>query len=99
MSRPDPVTTAPVSAPGRAKLYFVDYLRAALVVLVILHHTAITSGGSGSFYYTEPATDSTAYCGMLSQRLSLRSISGCLAHLNLPDVAHKTEFIRVCGFG
>jgi hypothetical protein len=42
------------------RLYFVDYLRAALVCLVILHHTAITYGGSGSFYYTEPATDSVA---------------------------------------
>jgi len=57
--------TAPTSAPSRIRLYFVDYLRAALVVLVILHHTAITYGGSGSFYYTEPATDSAA-SGLLS---------------------------------
>ena len=42
-----------------------DYLRAALVCLVILHHTAITYGGSGSFYYNEPATDSAA-AGLLS---------------------------------
>ena len=47
------------------RLYFVDYLRAALVCLVILHHTAITYGGSGSFYYTEPATDSAA-AGLLT---------------------------------
>jgi peptidoglycan/LPS O-acetylase OafA/YrhL len=59
------VTAAPVPAPSRVRLYFVDYLRAALVVLVILHHTAITYGGSGSVYYTEPATDSTAL-GLLS---------------------------------
>jgi hypothetical protein len=32
---------------------------------VILHHTAITYGASGSFYYTEPATDSVA-SGLLS---------------------------------
>ncbi len=44
----------------KARLYFADYLRAALVSLVILHHTAITYGSSGSFYYTEPATDSAA---------------------------------------
>jgi len=31
-----------------------------LVTLVILHHTAITFGGSGSFYYTETATDPVA---------------------------------------
>ncbi len=42
------------------RIYFVDYLRAALVCLVILHHTAITYGGSGSFYYTEAATDPVA---------------------------------------
>lgn len=44
----------------RVRIYFVDYLRAALVCLVILHHTAITYGGSGSFYYTENATDPIA---------------------------------------
>jgi len=38
----------------------VDYLRGALVCLVILHHTAISYGGSGSFYFTEPATDPLA---------------------------------------
>jgi acyltransferase-like protein len=46
--------------PGKTRVYFVDYLRGALVSLVILHHTAITYGGSGSFYYTEPATDPVA---------------------------------------
>jgi glucan biosynthesis protein C len=45
---------------GKTRIYFVDYLRGALVSLVILHHTAITYGGSGSFYYTEPATDPVA---------------------------------------
>ncbi len=46
--------------PGKTRIYFADYLRAALVSLVILHHVAITYGALGSFYYTEPATDSTA---------------------------------------
>jgi glucans biosynthesis protein C len=46
--------------PGKTRIYFVDYLRGALVALVILHHTAITYGGSGSFYYTETATDPLA---------------------------------------
>jgi glucans biosynthesis protein C len=44
----------------QSRIYFVDYLRGALVSLVILHHTAITYGGSGSFYYTETATDPIA---------------------------------------
>ncbi len=42
------------------RLYFVDYLRAAIISLVVLHHLAITYGGSGSWYYIEPATDATA---------------------------------------
>jgi acyltransferase-like protein len=46
--------------PVKTRIYFVDYLRGALVTLVILHHTAITYGGLGSFYYTEPATASAA---------------------------------------
>jgi glucans biosynthesis protein C len=45
---------------SKPRIYFVDYLRGALVTLVILHHTAITYGGSGSFYYTETATDPLA---------------------------------------
>jgi len=45
-----------VAEPKRPRIYFVDYLRAGLVSLVVLHHIAITYGGSGSFYYTEAAT-------------------------------------------
>jgi glucans biosynthesis protein C len=53
------VSTA-ISAVPKTRIYFVDYLRGALVSLVILHHTAISYGGSGSFYYTEPAIDPVA---------------------------------------
>lgn len=42
-----------------------DYLRGALVSLVVLHHVAITYGGAGAFYYTEPATDPVA-AGLLT---------------------------------
>ncbi|HMK93892.1 MAG TPA: acyltransferase family protein [Candidatus Limnocylindrales bacterium] len=45
--------------PGN-RIYFVDYIRAAIVSLVILHHIAITYGASGSFYYIEPATSAVA---------------------------------------
>jgi hypothetical protein len=54
------VAAAATPPPTGPRLYFVDYLRAGLVSLVILHHTAITYGGAGSFYYTEPATDPVA---------------------------------------
>jgi Acyltransferase family len=52
-----PALMGEATKPVKARIYFVDILRGALVALVILHHTAITYGGSGSFYYTEPATD------------------------------------------
>ncbi len=55
-----PTATGEGTELGKTRIYFADYLRAALVCLVILHHVAITYGAAGSFYYTEPATDSTA---------------------------------------
>lgn len=60
MSAQGPAPVEKGTKPGKTRIYFVDYLRGALVSLVILHHTAITYGGSGSFYYTEPATDPVA---------------------------------------
>jgi len=60
VSAQGPTPVEEETKPGKTRIYFVDYLRGALVSLVILHHTAITYGGSGSFYYTEPATDPVA---------------------------------------
>ena len=39
------------------RLAFIDNLRILLIILVIAQHTAITYGGSGSWYYTEPTQD------------------------------------------
>ncbi|HUK38649.1 MAG TPA: acyltransferase family protein [Methanomicrobiales archaeon] len=50
---------ATTPAPG-TRIFFVDYLKAAIVTLVFVHHLAITYGASGSFYYTEPATDAVS---------------------------------------
>jgi hypothetical protein len=36
------------------RLFFVDNLRTALVVLVALHHIALVYGGAAPFYYSEP---------------------------------------------
>ena len=36
-----------------ARTYFIDRLRVVLTALVIMHHTAITYGGSGSWFYRE----------------------------------------------
>jgi glucan biosynthesis protein C len=38
-------------------MFFVDHLRAALVILVVLHHLALIYGGIPPFYYFEPPTN------------------------------------------
>lgn len=43
----------PASAPGRERLAFGDNLRVLLMVLVILHHVAVTYSGLPVWYYTE----------------------------------------------
>jgi fucose 4-O-acetylase-like acetyltransferase len=41
-----------VESPSKVKrLYYIDNLRVFLTVLVVLHHTAITYGATGSWYY------------------------------------------------
>jgi glucan biosynthesis protein C len=39
------------------RLFFIDHLRAALVILVVLHHLALVYGGIPPFYYFEPPTN------------------------------------------
>jgi len=59
------LTATSTGVEPKSRIYFADYLRAALVSLVVLHHISITYGASGSFYYIEPATNSAA-AGLLS---------------------------------
>jgi peptidoglycan/LPS O-acetylase OafA/YrhL len=43
------------AATGRtSRLFFIDHLRAALAILVVLHHLALVYGGIPPFYYFEP---------------------------------------------
>ena len=42
------------TAVSTARLYFIDYLRAGLVILVVLHHLAIVYGEGISFWYVDP---------------------------------------------
>ena len=49
-----------------SRLFFLDHLRAALVILVVLHHVAMVYGASAPFYYVEPPfTDPQAYTILL----------------------------------
>jgi glucan biosynthesis protein C len=48
------------SKPGR--LFFIDHLRAFLIILVVLHHVAAVYGAGTEFYYVEPPfTDPNAF--------------------------------------
>jgi len=40
-----------------SRIFYLDYLRAALVILVVLHHTAVVYGAFTPFYYVELPTD------------------------------------------
>ena len=55
------------AAAGKtSRLFFVDHLRAALVILVVLHHVAIVYGAGAPFYYVEPPfTDPLAFLVLL----------------------------------
>ncbi|MFC7331332.1 acyltransferase family protein [Marinactinospora rubrisoli] len=55
-----PPETAARTAPRRPRLHFVDNIRVALTVLVVLHHVAVTYGTFGLWFYSEPATDPSA---------------------------------------
>jgi len=45
------------AATGKpSRLFFIDHLRAALVILVVLHHIAIVYGEGVSFWYVDPPT-------------------------------------------
>lgn len=54
------------TATKTSRLFFIDHLRAALVILVVLHHVALVYGAGAPFYYTEPPlTDPLAYIALL----------------------------------
>ncbi|MGD1992172.1 MAG: acyltransferase family protein [Anaerolineae bacterium] len=49
-----------------SRLFFVDHLRVALTILVVLHHVAMVYGASAPFYYAEPPfTDPLAFRAFL----------------------------------
>jgi glucan biosynthesis protein C len=48
------VTHAATNAPA-PRLFFIDHLRVALIILVVLHHIAVIYAANSPFYYLEPA--------------------------------------------
>jgi peptidoglycan/LPS O-acetylase OafA/YrhL len=64
-----PTEKSPIQAVTEriSHLFFIDHLRAALVILVVLHHVAIVYGAGAPFYYVEPPlTDPLAYVVLLA---------------------------------
>jgi len=54
---PSPLAQSGARAePASARLHYLDYLRAGVVALVMAHHTAITYGAAGSWYYSDNGT-------------------------------------------
>ena len=41
-------------ATGSSRLFYVDYLRVVLSILVVIHHVALVYGAYTPFYYVEP---------------------------------------------
>jgi len=52
--QPTENSAAQASTGGVSRLFFLDHLRAALIILVVLHHAAMVYGAGGPFYYVEP---------------------------------------------
>jgi glucan biosynthesis protein C len=46
------------STGSTPRLFYIDHLRAFIIILVILHHVAIMYGAGVPFYYVEPPTNS-----------------------------------------
>lgn len=63
------IVAGPVAGLGdrsTARLHYLDHLRAALVILVVLHHVALVYGASAPFYYVEPpVSDPTGFRWLL----------------------------------
>jgi len=54
---------APAIIPSQ-KIYYLDHVKVLLTVLVILHHSFITYGGPGGWYYRQPTTSQAALIPM-----------------------------------
>ena len=59
-----PLPETPTATPRPVKLLYIDNLKVALTVLVVLHHTFITYGAPGGWYFTDKTTHTAALIPM-----------------------------------
>ena len=68
--------------PGRPRLVFIDNLRTAIIVLVILHHVSVVYGANTPFYYVEPHGTATTLILALFQLLNQAWFMGAFFFLS-----------------
>ena len=84
----------PPAARAPERLHYLDYLRAGVVALVFVHHTAITYGASGSWYYSD-ASRSKVVEGLLTllaaydQAWFMGFLFFVSGYFSLPSLARK----------
>ena len=61
--QPTEISTTQVSTGKTSRLFFIDHLRAALVILVVLHHLAVVYGEGVSFWYVDPPKNAESLGG------------------------------------
>ncbi len=96
MPRPMEHAKATAAVALQSRLYYLDYLRAAVVGLVMLHHTAITyGGGAGTGWYYLDRTGGAWTGALLTMFVSLNQawFMGFLfllsGYLSLPSLMRK----------
>ena len=57
---PRTTTAATTSEVKTSRVFYIDLLRSALIILVVLHHVALVYGGIQPFYYLEPPVNNLA---------------------------------------
>lgn len=57
--------TATLPDKPTSRLYFLDHLRAALVIFVVVHHISLMYSAAGAFYYIEPPPPAVFPNGLL----------------------------------
>jgi surface polysaccharide O-acyltransferase-like enzyme len=57
-------TSLPTLIPAKPKIIYIDHLKIVLTVLVIMHHTFITYGAPGGWYYMQKTTQIGALAPM-----------------------------------
>lgn len=81
---------------SQSRLIFVDHLRAALIILVVLHHLAVIYGANTSFYYLEPAYGDVLALVVLVIFGDARDSSGAIAQVRTGSDRRGSTLLRGC---